>query len=163
MMSQETIHEQDEAASTNRPHSIDLSLELERQLEDESLPNSPANARPQSLDPHVLASIVTTLRMNLADVSKERDELAATLQKSRQREHELGEELSRVRSMQEQAEKELEIQKQKNKEDEESIAMLRSKVEESRFVEIEQYVAMASSFMCYTDEGLCDYKRRAGG
>jgi len=56
-----SIHE--EQYNPNRPHSIDLTLELERQLDNESLPpNSPRNARPQSLDTHVLASIVTQLR-----------------------------------------------------------------------------------------------------
>ena len=51
---------------TTRPMSIDLSLELERQLEAESLPNSPNPPRPQSLDVNVLVNLVTQLRLSLA-------------------------------------------------------------------------------------------------
>lgn len=119
-----------------RPHSFDLTLELERQLEAESLPNSPARAvgRPQSLDTHVLASLVTSLRMNVADLTKERDELSANLEAARAREADLASELRQLKDTQADKDSELAALRQKTHDDEESIVLLRSKVEESRSV-----------------------------
>ncbi|KAI0047245.1 hypothetical protein FA95DRAFT_1606256 [Auriscalpium vulgare] len=115
-----------------RPHSFDLTLELERQLDNESLPNSPAHDRHHSLDSHVLASIVTTLRMGMAELTKERDELAAALEASRQKEHDLGDAVDRLSEKHDGMHDELEALRKKSKEDDDSIVMLRSKVEESR-------------------------------
>ncbi|KAH9044222.1 hypothetical protein EDB84DRAFT_1668352 [Lactarius hengduanensis] len=106
------LHEYD----TTRPHSFDLTLELERQLEAESLPTSPARpvGRPQSLDTHVLASLVTSLRSHRA------------------READLASEVRQLRDSQAERDLELAALRQKIREDEESIVLLRSKVEESR-------------------------------
>ncbi|KAJ3816259.1 hypothetical protein F5880DRAFT_1642781 [Lentinula raphanica] len=73
------------SASHKRPFSIDLSLELERQLVMESLPPTPAhnatshaNSAPviahlrDSLDPNVLAHIILQLRRSLSNLSKEK-------------------------------------------------------------------------------------------
>ena len=76
----------------DRPSSIDLSLELERQLEIDSVPNTPdaihtrMSERPESLDPQVLASIVTQLRLSLENATKERDGLAHVLAEVQERE-----------------------------------------------------------------------------
>ncbi|KAF8271617.1 hypothetical protein EI94DRAFT_1568012 [Lactarius quietus] len=117
-----------------RPHSFDLTLELERQLEAESLPNSPARAarRPQSLDTHVLASLVTSLRINVTELTKERDELSATLEVARAREADLASEVLQLKDNQAERDLELASLRQKIHDDEESIVLLRSKVEESR-------------------------------
>lgn len=116
----------------SRPHSIDLSLALERELEAESLPTSPSNPRPQSLDTTVLASIVTQLRMNVEDVARERDALAKELADSKTREAEMSADMISVTERCTRLETELSAAHEKIKEDEESISMLRSKVEESR-------------------------------
>ncbi|KAI0272647.1 hypothetical protein BC834DRAFT_949091 [Gloeopeniophorella convolvens] len=117
-----------------RPHSFDLTLELERQLEAESLPNSPAypKGRPQSLDTHVLASLVTSLRMNVQELTKERDDLSAALDASRERESKLSAEVSQLKEADSDRDAELAALRQKVRDDEESIVLLRSKVEESR-------------------------------
>ncbi|KAH7927872.1 hypothetical protein BV22DRAFT_1193300 [Leucogyrophana mollusca] len=118
-----------------RPYSIDLTLELERQLDNESLPpTSPTDAtgRPHSLDPHVLASIITQLRSSLVDVSRERDDLAQTLSETRAREAGLTDTLNHMTDKYTRMEEELETAKAKSKDDEDAIAMLRTKVEESR-------------------------------
>ncbi|KAI0953851.1 hypothetical protein AcV7_007265 [Taiwanofungus camphoratus] len=117
---------------SNRPHSIDLTLELERQLECESLPTSPNRARPQSLDTNVLASIVTQLRMSLDNVTKERDNLSEQLAEVRGHETDLKEALHTVSEKCLRLEADLSAARDKHKEDEESISMLRTKVEESR-------------------------------
>ncbi|KAI0255787.1 hypothetical protein BJV78DRAFT_1273328 [Lactifluus subvellereus] len=117
-----------------RPHSFDLTLELERQLDAESLPSSPARpeGRPQSLDSHVLASLVTSLRLNVAGLSKERDELSAALKVAHSREADLATEVRQLRESQVERDTELATLHQKIRDDEESITLLRSKVEESR-------------------------------
>lgn len=126
----------------NRPTSIDLTLALERELDNESLPNSPNPPRPQSLDTHVLASIVTQLRLSLAEVTKERDTLSEQLAEAQTREGGLKEALEHVTDKCLRCENELEGAAAKRQEDEETISMLRTKVEESR------YVALAT--MCAT-------------
>ena len=118
-----------------RPTSIDLTLELERQLEAESLPNSPNPPRPQSLDGNVLASIVTQLRLSLADVTKERDGFAGKLSEVQTREQGMRETLDHVAEKCLSMEGDLEAAAIQRKEDEETIAMLRTKVEESRSVD----------------------------
>src|SRR6266404_4708412 len=126
------VHEYD----TTRPHSFDLTLELERQLESESTPTSPAKpvGRPQSLDAHVLTSLVTSLRINVAGLTKERDELSATLEATRAREADLASEVRQLREAQVEKDSEVAALRQKTRDDEESIVLLRSKVEESRSV-----------------------------
>ena len=86
-----------------RRGSIDESLELERQLDMESLPTSPSDPRfainPSSLDPAILASLVTQLRLSGVELEKERDELVVKLNEAFAREEldrwqdELGREL----------------------------------------------------------------------
>ncbi|KAH9967348.1 hypothetical protein BC827DRAFT_1335957 [Russula dissimulans] len=127
------VHELREHDPT-RPHSFDLTLELERQLEAESLPTSPARheGRPQSLDTHVLASLVTSLRINVAELTKERDELSAALNVACGREADLASEVRQLKEAQAESDSELATLRQKAREDEESIVLLRSKVEESR-------------------------------
>lgn len=114
--------------------SIDLSLELERQLEAESVPNSPNPPRPQSLDPTVLATIVTHLRQSLAEITKERDTLAEKLAEAQPREEGMRDTLEHVTDKCIRMENDLEVASNRHKEDEETIAMLRSKLEESRCV-----------------------------
>src|SRR4051794_13819728 len=63
---------------TRRPYSIDLALELEQQLGDESELSSPAH-RPPPFDPHILANLVMQLRHSVAEITKERDELSRLL------------------------------------------------------------------------------------
>jgi chromosome segregation ATPase len=129
------IHQMHEYDPT-RPHSFDLTLELERQLDAESLPSSPARheGRPQSLDAHVLASLVTSLRVNVAELTKERDELSAALKVAHGREADLSTEVRQLRESQVERDTELETLRQRTRDDEESIVLLRSKVEESRWV-----------------------------
>lgn len=133
-------HEFHDAPSpkSDRPHSIDLSLALERELESESLPNSPARpemrgGRPQSLDTNVLASIVTQLRLSLDDLTRERDTLKNELYETSLREDNLKHALESVTDKCLRTEAELTAAKEKHQEDVESIAMLRQKVEESRY------------------------------
>jgi chromosome segregation ATPase len=117
-----------------RPHSFDLTLELEHQLNAESPPSSPARPeeRPRSLDTHVVASLVTSLRLNVSELTKERDDLSATLEVARSRGADLAAEVCQLREAQVQSDAELAALRQKTHDDEESIVLLRSKVEESR-------------------------------
>lgn len=117
-----------------RPFSIDLTLELERQLDNESNPNSPVDAteRPHSLDSHVLASIVTQLRLSLADVTRERDEFSQTVVELRAREAETADTLEQMTGKCSKMQEELDNARTKIKDDEDTISILRTKVEESR-------------------------------
>ncbi|KAG2366965.1 hypothetical protein BDR07DRAFT_1458297 [Suillus spraguei] len=128
-----TIHEQ-EQDDPPRPFSIDLTLELERQLNDESNPNSPVDAkdRPHSLDSHVLASIVTQLRLSLANVTSERDEFSQTIIKVRAREAETADMLRHITEKCSKAQEELDNARIKIKDYEDTISILRTTVEESR-------------------------------
>ncbi|KAI0788808.1 hypothetical protein C8Q75DRAFT_807550 [Abortiporus biennis] len=135
----ESYSEQDDFyqhhSQSNRPHSIDFSLELERELAIESptSPNFPPDkSRPQSLDPHVLASLVTQLRSSLAEVTKERDDLATMLAESQSCESSLKDTLHAVSEKSARLETELNNALDKNKDDADAIAMLRSKLEDSR-------------------------------
>ncbi|KAJ3836074.1 hypothetical protein F5878DRAFT_626175 [Lentinula raphanica] len=133
------------SASHKRPFSIDLSLELERQLDMESLPPTPAhnatshaNSAPviahlrDSLDPDVLAHIISQLRRSLSDLSKEKDDLVSLLASAHSREAELEDALQHMTDKATHMEEELMEARRKNKDDEEAISMLRTKVEESR-------------------------------
>lgn len=130
-----TAHPPDEPISdATRPRSIDLSLELERQLEAESVPNSPNPPRPQSLDATVLATIVTNLRQSLIETTKERDSLVEKVAEAQTREEGMRDTLEHVTDKCIRMENELEIASSRQQENEETIAMLRSKLEESRCV-----------------------------
>jgi hypothetical protein len=141
-----------------RPHSFDLTLELERQLEAESLPTSPARPerRPQSLDTHVLTSLVTSLRVDVAELTKERDELSASLKDAHGREEDLTSEVRQLKEAQVERDTELATLRQKVRDDEESIVLLRSKVEESRFglSLLLNYYAMFSSLSFVQSRGV---------
>ena len=132
---EESIAHESHECDPARPHSFDLTLELERQLEAESLPTSPGRleGRPQSLDTHVLASLVTSLRINVAELTKERDELSASIKDAHGREEDLTSEVRQLKEAQTEKDSELETLRQRVRDDEESIVLLRSKVEESRF------------------------------
>lgn len=131
---------EDSSPINARPYSIDLTLELEHQLNSESLPNSPVHDlksfKRQSLDPHVLASIVTQLRISLAEVTKERDDLLQACDEATQKQAVLQENLQIVTDRSTGLEEQLSVAHEKHKDDEEAISMLRTKVEESRLVHL---------------------------
>lgn len=131
--------------------SIDLSLELERQLNMDS--ESPiasssyegiAHAEKVAAadsneeqhfnkpDPDVLAHIVTHMRDSLADMTKERDELVRMLANANSQDANTKDALQLMTEKATSAGEELDIAKKKIREDEEQIVLLRSKVEESR-------------------------------
>ncbi|KAF9078130.1 hypothetical protein BDP27DRAFT_1207431 [Rhodocollybia butyracea] len=126
-----------------RPFSIDLSLELERQLDMESLPPTPAhNATMHSapiisqlrdtLDPDVLAHIISQLRRSLADMTKEKEDLVNLLSTAHTREAELEDALQHITDKATTMEDELREARRRNQDDQEAISLLRTKVEESR-------------------------------
>jgi len=148
--------------------SIDLSMELERQLDnmEASPPNSPAAAAgthgnmnalggdhsinvgqshdgdvasndlvdKELLDPEILAHIVTQLRVSLSEMTKERDELAKMLARLNAEEANVKDALQLMTEKAMEAEEELGEARKRMKEDEEQIALLRAKVDESRCV-----------------------------
>lgn len=128
----------------NRPSSIDMSLELERQLNEEhegeqhsdleamNLGGHGEKERPISLDPVILSSIVAGLRGNLAEMTKERDGLVETLTLAHSREAELKEALALVTERCSVLEDEVAGLRRKSQDDDDAINMLRAKVEESR-------------------------------
>jgi hypothetical protein len=131
--------------TSNRPFSIDLSLELERQLDMEpvspnaahqSFAHSPQTSQPnrESLDPLILASIIMQLRQSLEEVSKERDDLLNLVSSAHSQEAELKDALELMTEKATGMEDELSEARRKMKDDEDAIAMLRTKVEESRCV-----------------------------
>lgn len=132
-----------------RHFSIDLSLELERQLDMEAYPPTPppdgteSDSRQdsssgtgvpkhQSLDPHVLAHIIQQLRQSLSEVTKERDELQQAVASSSSQEAEMKDSLQLITEKAKTMEVELDNARQKIRDDEDAIGMLRTKVEESR-------------------------------
>ena len=123
--------------SRERPYSIDLTLELERQLDNESLPPPTPSAdtqRPHSLDPQVLAHIITGLRMSLTEVTRQRDELADSISQVQAREKDLTDTLSHMMDKCSKMQEGLDTANNKARDDENTISILRSKVEESRYV-----------------------------
>ena len=126
-----THHQSNENGRPPSKSSIDFTLELEHQLENESAQGS----RPQSLDPHVLASLVTTLRIEATDLRREKDELAAAADAAKERENDMRSEFHRMMVKHASMEEELEKLKRKNQESEDCISVLRGKVEESRCVQ----------------------------
>ncbi|KAG6335810.1 hypothetical protein ID866_3288 [Astraeus odoratus] len=123
-----------ESDTGRRPYSIDLTLELEQQLENESNPpSSPAaTGRPQSIDTNVLASIITQLRTSLTDVTRERDELARSLSEIRAREADMKDALAHLSEKCSNLQDQVDKASEREKEDENTISVLRGKVEESR-------------------------------
>ncbi|KIJ20781.1 hypothetical protein PAXINDRAFT_106490 [Paxillus involutus ATCC 200175] len=124
----------DQVNDAGRPYSIDLTLELERQLDNESLPPpTPVDAkRPQSLDPQVLSHIITGLRASLADVTRQRDGLAQSLSEYQARENDLADTLAHMTDKCSKLQEEVDTANNKSKDDEDTISVLRTKVEESR-------------------------------
>ncbi|KAF8899635.1 hypothetical protein CPB84DRAFT_1815644 [Gymnopilus junonius] len=129
--------------------SIDLSLELERELANmESPPVTPGydsmthahegepghahNGSDLSPDPEILAHIVTQLRQSLADMTQERDDLVKLLAEANHREAVTQDALQALTDKATGAEEERVEMRKKMKDDEEQIVMLRAKVEESR-------------------------------
>jgi hypothetical protein len=140
--------------------SIDLSLELERQLNMESPPASsnhednmespPAPSNHEDIahaskvaadsneedygkpDPDVLAHIVTHMRKSLMDMTKERDDLVKMLASSNSQDANTKDALQLMTEKATSAGEELDIARKKMREDEEQIVLLRAKVEESR-------------------------------
>ena len=137
-----------------RAHSIDMSIELEHQLQlEEEFTTTTINTttatttnttaamlEPRavemdqrvSLDPVVLSGIVANLRESMEELTKERDVLADTLGQAHAREADLKEALALVTERCEKVEAEVEGLRKKSQDDEEAISLLRSKVEESR-------------------------------
>lgn len=132
------------SAKSRRHFSIDLSLELERQLEMEadSQPNTPAHnatahntdAKGDSLDPHILAHIIMQLRQNMAELTKERDDLVQLVAQSTAQEAQAKDALQLMTDKAAHLEEVYGDAKRKMRDDEEAISMLRTKVEESRRV-----------------------------
>lgn len=125
-----------DAHDLNRPHSIDLSLELEHQLAledtDEHPSTSPTRARPASLDPAVVAHLIGELRGDLENITQERNDLLKMIEKHTSTESDLKDTLSNLEDRFTTAQEELQLARQKAQDDQENISMLRAKVEESR-------------------------------
>ncbi|KAI6023746.1 hypothetical protein BKA83DRAFT_679120 [Pisolithus microcarpus] len=116
-----------------RPYSFDLTLE--QQLDNESLPPLSPSAvvdRPQSVDTHVLASIITQLRTSLTEVTRDRDELAKSLAEFRAREADVKDAIANMSEKCSNMQDHLDKANDRIKEDENTISILRGKVEESR-------------------------------
>lgn len=116
-----------------RPYSIDLSLELEHQLETDSLPPTPAaKGRPASYDQNVVASVIQQLQTDVERLTRERDDLREELVRVDADKSGVQETLLQFSAKCEWMEEELEAAKAKMQDDEHAINMLRTKVEESR-------------------------------
>jgi hypothetical protein len=133
-----------EDRAQNNRFSIDLSLELERQLnmesplgsssEDTSKVAADSNEEQHygKPDPDVLAHIVTHMRKSLTDMTKERDELVSMLANANSQDANTKDALQLMTEKATSAGEELDIARKKMREDEEQIVLLRAKVEESR-------------------------------
>ena len=156
MLGEHTVHSVEFEAplssdgAAQRHFSIDLSLELERQLDMETFPPTPTHPNPpgaadvsnrESLDPHVLAHIIKQLQQSLAEVTKDRDELRQLIASAHSNEAELQDALQHMIDKATTMEMELTDSRKKIKDDEEAITLLRSKVEESRCVGIPSSIA----------------------
>ncbi|KAJ7355544.1 hypothetical protein DFH08DRAFT_737461 [Mycena albidolilacea] len=132
---------------SNRHYSIDLSLELERQLDNESLPPTPAPLADQrhvqrpsidgpfklpDIDPHVLAHIISQLRHQLADMTRERDDLLVLIDTAHTKEAELQDALQHITDKAMNLDEALSEARRQITDDTEAISLLRTKVEESR-------------------------------
>ena|ERR1700731_1901719 len=120
-----------------RPYSIDLAIELEHQLADESpscTPTQVNGGKLYLLNPPVSASQLAQLRHSLAEITNERDELQQMLSSTISQAAGYKDSLQHMTEKCLTLEMQLEESRQKNKDDEEAIILLRSKVEESRSV-----------------------------
>lgn len=132
---------------SNRHYSIDLSLELERQLDNESLPPTPAPLADQrhvqrpsidgpfklpDIDPHVLAHIISQLRHQLADMTRECDDLLVLIDTAHTKEAELQDALQHITDKAMNLDEALSEARRQITDDTEAISLLRTKVEESR-------------------------------
>lgn len=136
----------DNIALAKKHFSIDLSLELERQLDMESFSSIPAyyqnidvgrdGNKPAHdvLDPQVLAHIVKQLQQALTEITRDRDELREQIAVSHSHEAELQDALQHMIDKATAMDVELTAARKKMKDDEEAITLLRAKVEESRYV-----------------------------
>ncbi|KAG5645723.1 hypothetical protein DXG03_005418 [Asterophora parasitica] len=133
----------DSASAAKRHFSIDLSLELERQLDMETFPPTPGHdmdshprtdgtAARESMDPQILAHIVKQLQDSLAEATRDRNELQKAVALSHSHEAELQDALQHMIDKATTMEIELTDARKKIKDDEDAIALLRTKVEESR-------------------------------
>ncbi|KAJ6485925.1 hypothetical protein C8R45DRAFT_998412 [Mycena sanguinolenta] len=134
----------DETPKPNR-YSIDLSLELEHQLEMDSPLPTPAPAQQHhprgsmdmpfklpDIDPHVLAHIISQLRHQLTDMTKERDDLVVLLNTAHTKEAELQDALQHITDKAMALDEALSEARRQTRDDTEAISLLRTKVEESR-------------------------------
>ncbi|KAH9479630.1 hypothetical protein JR316_0008225 [Psilocybe cubensis] len=153
------VQQQQQAQLAQGRFSIDLSLELERELENmESPPVTPVNhsarkgragsdashvrredsvkqeghADDPAPDPEILAHIITQLRRSLAEMTKERDDLLKMMEDATRREAEAQDALQIMTEKATAAEEQMMEMRRKMKEDEDQISLLRTKVEESR-------------------------------
>ncbi|KAL1746792.1 hypothetical protein HDZ31DRAFT_80935 [Schizophyllum fasciatum] len=124
---------------SRRKYSIDLTLELERQLELEhadadEAEQTPVDSVPQrsSLDPQVLAHIIGQLRESIAGQARELETTKEMLARSAGTESELRDALQFMTDKATALEEEVTELRRKAQDDEEAISMLRTKVEESR-------------------------------
>jgi hypothetical protein len=164
------------SANAKQRFSFDLSMDLERQLELESLPNtpdhpgflpvtpshlatphvpSPLTAQPhkrESLDSDILAHIVTQLRDSLAEMTKERDDLLTLLSTAHTKEAELKDALQHMTDKATDIQDELIEARRKAKDDEEAINLLRTKVEESRYVCFQMIVIKLMQDSCVGED-----------
>ena len=138
-----------EDRAQNGRFSIDLSLELERELNMESpvasssyediahvekVAAAHSNDEQNYIkpDPDVLAHVVTHMRKSLVDVTEERDELVRMLANANSQDANTKDALQLMTEKATSAGEELDIARKKIREDEEQIVLLRAKVEESR-------------------------------
>lgn len=123
-----------EAHDPTRPYSIDFSIALERELDNEPESPAPTSAprNRESLDPHVVASIITSLRAELAKEKEDRVKLEEVLVAAQNNEAELQSSLQDTTVKCADLQEELQTLRQKSRDDEDAISLLRSKVEESR-------------------------------
>ncbi|KAJ7623436.1 hypothetical protein FB45DRAFT_925669 [Roridomyces roridus] len=121
-------------------YSIDLSLELESQLMESPPPTPAAHVTPPQqhimqmpdIDPHVLAHIISQLRHQLTDMTRERDDLLGLLSVAHTKEAQMEDTLQAITEKAMSLEESLSESRKKNNDDEEAISLLRTKVEESR-------------------------------
>lgn len=91
------------------------------------------------MDQVVLASIVQQLQKDVENVTKERDKLQEQLIKAESDKQGLQETLDQLSPKYEKLKEELEHANEKMQDDEHAISMLRTKVEESRYVNSPRY------------------------
>lgn len=137
MSDHESQVESAEPERANRPYSIDAALELEASLDDDEPLSAQSNNRPLSMDTTVLQSLIKSLRESLSRAESQRDE--ARFQAKEAQEILLTERAGFAETMQSltdrctRLEDEAITSKLKSDADEQSISVLRSKVEESRY------------------------------